>query len=126
MMIIDSSVWIALFNERDSQHDKAVSKSASFADVALPEYIFLETCTLLLSKAGRDVTEQFLAYVLDSADVAILHSSPEFFQATARLFRRPTNKKLSFVDVSLLVLAESHDIITFDKTLARAIESQRK
>ena len=126
MMIIDSSVWIALYNKADSQRAKAMCISATFADVALSEYVFLETCTLLLAKGGRDVAELFLAYVLDSADVIVLHSSPEFFQATARLFRHLTNKNLSFVDVSLLVLSESNNVITFDKALARAIAARKK
>ena len=126
MMIIDSSVWIALYNKADNQHAKAMSISATFANVALPEYVFLETCTLLLAKAGRDVAELFLAYALDSADVTVLHSSPEFFQATTSLFRHLTNKNLSFVDVSLLVLSESYEVITFDKALARAIAARKR
>ncbi len=128
MMVIDSSVWIALFNELDSQHQKAVGISASFAYVALPEYIALETCTLLLAKAGSVASEKFLAYALDSTEVTLLYSSPDFFQSAVRLFRhlsgKMSGKSLSFVDVSLLLLAQSHEVITFDKALSRAIKAR--
>ncbi len=126
MMVIDSNVWVALYDKADSQHVKAIDLSTSFVEVVFPEYVILETCTVLLTKAGKDVAEQFLAYILDSAEVTILYSSPEFFHATAQLFRLPTSKKLSFVDVSLLMLSEFHEVITFDKNLARVIEAQRK
>ena len=124
MTILDSSVFVALYNESDSQHQKAVRLSASISDIALSEYILLETCTLLLAKAGADVAERFLEYSLDSADVTILFSSPDFFRGTAHLFRRLKNKKLSFVDVSLLLLSKSHEVITFDRALEKAIKER--
>ena len=124
MMIVDSSVWVALYNEFDSQHRKALSFSTAFVDVAVAEYVLLETSTLLLSKAGVDVAEKFLEYSLNSAEVTVLYSSPEFLQETARLFRGLKNKRLSFVDISLLLLSESHEVVTFDKALQKAIQKQ--
>lgn len=126
MMIIDSSVWIALYDRADSQHTKAVDTTSAFVNVGLPEYVVLETSSILLLKAGKDVAEKFLSYVLDSSEVTILHSSPDFFHATVQLFRADPNKKLSFVDISLLLLSESQEVITFDRALTKAIESRRK
>jgi len=125
MMVLDSNVWIALYNESDSQHQRALRLSASFSNVAISEYVLLETCTLLLTKAGPAAAEKFLAYSLDSADVTILYSSPDFFHETAHFFRRLKNKKLSFVDVSLLMLSESHKVVTFDRALVNAIKARR-
>ena len=126
MMIIDSSVWIALYDRSDNQHARAVDKSGTSANVVLPEYVVLETSSILLLKAGKDVAEKFLSYALGSSEVTILHSSPEFFHATVQLFRLDSNKKLSFVDTSLLLLSELHEIVTFDRVLARAIQASRK
>ncbi len=124
MIVVDSSVWVALYNELDNQHQKAVGLSASLSDVALPEYVLLETCTLLLAKAGEDAAEKFLEYSLDSAEVTVLYSSPDFVQETVRLFRRLKNRKLSFVDISLLLLSQSHEVVTFDKALQKAIQKR--
>ena len=124
MMIVDSSVWVALYNELDSQHRKALSFSTAFVDVAITEYVLLETSTLLLTKAGVDAAEKFLEYSLDSAEITVLYSSPEFLQETAGLFRSLENRKLSFVDISLLLLSKSHEVVTFDKALQKAIQKR--
>lgn len=122
MIVVDSSVWIALYNELDSQHDKAKKLAISFSNVAIAEYVVLETCTILQNKAGIEAAEKFLAFALDNSDVTILHLSPEFFNKIAHTFRWLMHKKLSFVDISLLLLSESHEIVTFDKALTRTIK----
>ncbi|MEK9154153.1 MAG: PIN domain-containing protein [Patescibacteria group bacterium] len=125
MMILDSSVWVAFYNEADSQHAKAIRLSASFSDIALPEYILLETSTLLRSKAGDEIAERFLKYSLENAEVSVLYSSRELLHETALLFRRMKNTKLSFVDVALLHLSRTHEVITFDTALEKAIRRQK-
>lgn len=125
MMILDSSVWIALYNEADSQHAKAVRLAASFSDIALTEYVLLETATLLRAKAGDETAEYFLEYALDNADVAILYASRELFGDTVSLFRQMKGAKLSFVDASLLHLSDTHEVVTFDAALEKAIRRRQ-
>lgn len=125
-MILDSNVWIALYLEEDSQHKKALKLAPSFWQVAIPEYIILETCTILLLKAGKGVSEKFLDYVFDNREVTVLFSTRDFFQETVRVFREKNEKKLSATDASLLYLSNDHEVITFDKDLEKAIKKHAK
>lgn len=126
MMILDSNVWIALYLEEDSQHKKALKLAPSFRHVAIPEYVILETCTILLVKAGENASEKFLDYVFDNREVTVLFSTREFFQETIRVFRGENGKKLSAIDASLLYLSGEHEVITFDKDLEKAIKNHTK
>lgn len=122
MMIVDTSVWVALYDDTDSQHVKAVKAGNSFFRVVLTEYIILETSSLLLRKAGENMAEKFLEFALDNSEVTILYSSPEFFRIVSRLFRDLKERKLSFVDVSLLHLSRAYEIVTFDEALRKEIQ----
>ena len=125
-MILDSNVWIALYLEEDSQHKKALKLKPFFRQVAVPEYVILETCTILLAKAGESVSEKFLDYVFDNREVTVLFSTREFFQETIKAFRDKNGKKLSAIDTSLLYLSKEHEVITFDKDLEKAIKRYAK
>ncbi len=122
MVIIDSSVWVAFFNKNDSQHDKAKKIFNGLKlKVILPEYVFIEVSTILLMKAGKKIAEKFIEIAQDNSDVEIYLSNGDLFLDTVRLFKNSAQKKLSFVDISLLFLSESYKIITFDKNLQKAI-----
>ncbi len=122
MVIIDSSVWVAFFNENDSQHNKAKKVFNELkTKVILPEYIFMEVATILLIKAGKKIAVKFMEISQDNFDIEIYLSDEELFLNTAKLFKNSQKSKLSFVDVSLLFLSASCKIITFDKNLQKAI-----
>lgn len=125
MKIFDSNVWIAFFNKNDSQHVKAVRLMEREPSYTLTEYCALETASILSVKSGQNVASAFLDHINDNMDVTILYSSSQFFEETVRLFQSLDENKLSFVDVSLLLLSRDHEIITFDKALSRAIAAQR-
>ncbi|MCI0680109.1 PIN domain-containing protein, partial [bacterium] len=87
MMVVDSSVWVALFSENDSQHGKAVKVSALLSNVVLTEYVILETSSFLLRAVGKAEAKKFLEFALNNSEVAVLYSSPEFFADVSHLFR---------------------------------------
>jgi len=118
MKIIDSSIWIALFHERDSQNKKAkkVFSKITFP-VAVTEYIILETCTVLAAKASKEIANNFLTVVADNEDIRILLSNEKFFLRVIERFKNAPNKKLSFTDTSLLCLSRGYEVVTFDKRL---------
>ncbi len=125
-MILDSNVWIALYLEEDSQHKKALKLAPFFRHVAIPEYVILETCTILLIKAGGEISEKFLDYAFDNREITVLFSMRDFFQETIKIFREKNGKKLSTIDASLLYLSSEHEVITFDKDLQKAIKKHAK
>jgi len=127
MTVLDSSVWIALFNESDSQHAKADRIFQSLqSTIILPEYVLLEVCTILTQKAGKEVSHAFLATAFENEDVDLLVVDELFFYELIDKYRASKDEKLSFVDVALLSLASTYDVITFDQKLSRAIVGRKR
>lgn len=118
-IIIDSSVWIAYFNEDDSQHKKAEEVlNKQTKQLIVPEYILLEVVSVLRQKKKEVSIADFISIALKN----------DVFLPTGDLVIRVANhysdeiyKKLSFVDVALAVLSKKYDIITFDKELQKVI-----
>jgi len=125
MTIVDSSVWVAWFHEKDSQHEAAETRMEIIKDrgIMLTEYVIAEVCAVLVQRAGKGIADQFLLSVLDNESVEIVLSNPDFFQRVISEFRAHQDQKLSLVDISLLVLSESRgaSVLTFDRALEKAI-----
>ncbi len=119
MIILDSNVWIAFLNTDDSQHKKAIKVFGEIngKKVIMPEYIFLEICTILRLRTNKEVTDSFVRYILSNRDVDVLLSDKNLFGETIRLFLE--NKKISFIDTSLVALANTYKVISFDKQLVK-------
>lgn len=49
-IIFDTNVWIALFNENDAHHEKAKQLFLGSETIYIPEYVILETTTVLQLK----------------------------------------------------------------------------
>lgn len=122
MTILDSSVWIAFLLTDDSQHQKATRViRATRGDVVVPESVIGEICTVLSVRFKRkDIADQFIG-MLVGGNMEILYSDSSFFDAVLALYQRTTGHALSFTDVTLLHLAEEHDVVTFDASLRAAI-----
>lgn len=117
MIIIDSNVWIALFVEYDSNHQKAknILKKLNNQKVLITEYVILEAATVILNKINRKKASDFLEYVLNH-DKIELYKDEQLFTKTSQKFSELISD-LSFVDVSLLHLSGKYQVISFDKKL---------
>jgi predicted nucleic acid-binding protein len=123
MKILDSNIWIAFFNERDSQHEKAQKLMKSVkTPIAMPEYVIVETCNILLAKASKEDADSFLNFALDNEEVVLLLSNGNLFFETVSYFQKTTKRILSFVDISLLCLSKSYEIATFDRKLEKELK----
>jgi predicted nucleic acid-binding protein len=126
MTIFDSSVWVAFFNDKDSQYKKAreaVTLAGGFT--VIPEHIVAETASVLLARANKEYAEAFLEAITGNPSVKILLSEESLFWNTLTLFREKENKKLSFVDVSLLFLSSRYEVVSFDQELSKAIKKRK-
>ena len=125
-VILDSSVFIAYLNENDSQHKKAllIFKNLSVESILISEYVLLEVLTVIQNKVSKSQALKFKNFIIENFSDSILRSD-DFFGDTFDLFGENSGK-LSFVDVSLLVLSKKYEVITFDKNLKRAIGSYGK
>ena len=123
MVILDSNIWVAFFDEYDSTHQKAVNIFASMTEkVLITEYIILEAVTIISQKKNKGVANKFLEKISVSENIKVHSSSQEFLDEVVNFYLEKSNRSLSFVDYSLLFLSQKIQIITFDKKLKKEIE----
>lgn len=121
-VIVDSSVWIAYLDEDDSQHDKAEKVlGGQITPLLVPEYVLLEVVTVLRQKKRESILQQFLN---NATRTGVYLPAGNIGIEVASYYTDKKYKKLSFVDVGLLMLSKQYRIITFDKALKQAIETQ--
>ncbi|MBI4252569.1 PIN domain-containing protein [Candidatus Uhrbacteria bacterium] len=122
MTVFDSNVWIAAFHESDTLHCRAVEALREHKPpFGVPEYVLLEVATILAKKAGMVHAKRFVEMMFDNRDCTILITDELFCRSVARAYIKEGKAELSFVDMSLVVLAAHHQVITFDAHLARRL-----
>ena len=124
-IILDSNLWIAYFNENDSMHKSATEIFKKQKKIIIPEYIILETATILLLKANRKIAKMFIEIIFDNNDIEIIPSNNIFLFKTKNQFLENKTGKLSFVDCGLVELSKNYKIITFDKELQKSIDKKK-
>ena len=126
-VIFDSCFWIAYFNQNDTTHKKAtnlLSKHSS-STIIISEYVLLEISTVLKLQLGHTKAQATISALVQTETIEVLPSADYFFK-TLKLFLTSADSHLSFVDMSLLVLAKDFVIETFDKKLIQAIQNRKK
>ena len=124
MIILDSNIWIAYLNLNDINHSKAekIFEKINNQTITITEYIIIEVSTILLYKNSKKSANLFLKYIFDNQNIEILNSNFDLFLKFKKFFIKSKNKKLSFVDSSLLCLSSKNfQIKTFDQALRKAI-----
>jgi predicted nucleic acid-binding protein len=124
MTILDSTIWIALFLEKDSQHEKAktLCKTLEEKHIGVPEYVWLEVASVLSIKGDKTLANKFLQMIHSTTSLKPLFSDPLFAQRTSTFFIQSPHSTLSFVDHALLLLSKYAQIETFDRELQKAIQ----
>lgn len=122
-VIFDTNVWLGILIQKDSLHKKSIQLAHEYASWTkiVPEYIILETLTLLSRYTTTSEVRSTLQFFLESDTVEIL-PAVHSFDKTIHLIQTMNEKHLSFVDISLLALSRDYEIKTFDKKLAAAIK----
>lgn len=118
-VILDSNVFIAFYSRDDSLHDEALALLSELEDyeILVPYCVIQEVATILTYHFGKSLADCFIRDLEDSDNIfliqADLHSAMDFFLSQ--------KKKLSFIDFTLLHLAQLHQasLLTFDKQLHR-------
>ena len=124
ILIFDSSFLFALINKKDSLHNEALKFKYLMTEMRiLPDFIILEVATILRNKVSEEMSINFVNSFTDTEGVQI-KSFFEYFGNFCGEFTNLENKKLSFVDASLLALHKTgkYKIITFDKNLEQQIK----
>lgn len=114
--IIDSSVWVALFLDADTQHPKA---TRLFPVLALPIYVpycvIVEVATVLTYKHSKEQADGFLKYLDGNRDIVLIDDTLQ----DEMLFFRSLAQKISFTDAALIFLSKKLGVrlVTFDRQL---------
>ena len=122
--LVDSSVWIALFLDFDTQHKKAaLFFSGLRGKIYTPYCVVNETATVLAYKHSKQQADNFLTYMEHNSAVTLVGNNIE--EEIAH-YKSLTNK-ISFTDAALLLLSQKLDaeLVTFDKQLARATKGAK-
>ncbi len=115
--VIDSSVFVAFYYEHDKNHSDAL-KIMSDTDnktLIIHPYVIAETSTVLTYKLGNYVASGFLSDIANAHNVTI----PQINIKDDIDYFKNLNKKISFIDASLINLAKqtaSH-LVTFDRQM---------
>ena len=121
MILIDSSIWVSILKEDDSQHEKGVRiiESIDEKNITIFDYTYSETLTVLKQKSSLKTCFAFLK-LLEKMNLDVTVSDVPQIELANRLFFT-VNNKLSFVDCLLLATAKINNarLITFDKELEK-------
>ncbi len=121
MYLVDSSVWIALFWDNDTQHPKAVEaiKSIGDAQITMPYGVILETATVLARKQSKEQANKFVEYVRANPQINITTS---FASEDMGVFLDEQDQ-ISFVDALLkhLALRDGLVLVSFDRQLLNSL-----
>ena len=115
--IVDSSVFVAFYRDVDSQHADAVRVMQEVADYTLivHPYVIQETATVLAYRTSLKIAKEFLADILNAANVVIPAVDARY--DISRFM--DIKKKISFTDAALIELAKTAGVrvITFDREM---------
>lgn len=126
MIVLDSSFLIAYHNERDPHHAKALEAmrevaQGTFGPALLPEYVALETLTVLANRRGLDKAVEAGEALFAAREVELVPCSDVFLDAYAR-FKAQSAARLSVADAAIVVIAErrgARHVATFDEDFRR-------
>ena len=116
--LVDSSVWVALFLDFDTQHQKAVRTIQGVSGpIMMPYCVIAEVTAILAYKHSKPLADNFIAYIRDNRDIEVIHNDARDEMG----FYISIPHKISFVDAALIFLSRKLNarLITFDKQLER-------
>lgn len=128
MILLDSNVWIALFNKEDSLHGQASNDFTKIIErkeeIIVTDYVILEVATILQQRAGQEMANSFLEHVLSAEGILLINIDEMAFTQVVEFFKKDRHK-LSFVDASIVILNKNMGvkILTFDKDLTKEIKA---
>lgn len=116
--LLDSSVWIALFLDFDTQHKKAEQVfEALKGTLYVPYCVASEVITVLAYKHSKEQANNFVTFIENNRGILLFDDN---FRDELT-FYKPLGAKISFTDAALLFLSRKLEakLITFDKQLDR-------
>jgi len=131
ILFADSSAYIAYYNKRDRNHNKAISlvkriRSGEFGSVIIytSDYVFDEVVTtILILTRNKDLAIKIGEAIRSSRITKIVKVDNEIFQKAWDMFKKYRDKLWSFTDCTSFVIMRKMNIktaFTFDKHYKQA------
>lgn len=117
--VLDSSVWVALFLDGDTNNKKAEEIFKTIAGpIYIPYIVLAEVATVLTYRHSKSQADNFVRFLSGDARCVIMESRSS--EDSAAFLRSDT--KMSFADIAVIEYARSlgATLVTFDKQMKRA------
>lgn len=114
--LLDSSVWVALYLDFDSNHDKAIGIYENIkGKIAITNLVMEEVVTVLTYKHSREQSDNFIKFIISNSDIDFINY--DFNNVLS--FHLNHSHKISLTDSSLIFLSKKNNtkIYSFDKKL---------
>jgi predicted nucleic acid-binding protein len=119
MVMVDSVVWIAYKNKRDTWHNTAKILLPKIIEqkklIFITDYIVLEVVNFLLRKIDQKTALETFDMFLKTDKIKILHNDAVSFLATRNVMKK--YQGLSFTDANIIVNMKENnlkDLCTLD------------
>lgn len=123
-IFIDTSFIVALINERDQYHERAVELADQYDGQALivTDAVLLEVANALANRYKLEAI-QVIEDLLSSEDVEVVRLTTELFNKAFELYKNRLDKRWGLVDcISFVVMQNQnvHAALTFDQHFIQA------
>ena len=120
MIFVDTSFWVAVISERDTNHDEAVRLLERYGDdqLATSNHVCGETWTFLRRRYGHAAAVRFVDRIRRSPRVRVAFVSEQLEGQAWAWLRRRDEREYSFVDAASFALMRSlriREVLTFDQ-----------
>ncbi len=106
MVIVDTGFWLALANNRDRFHDKAINVLENLSESLITTWpVLTETCHLLLNQLGHPALENFL-HMFSQGAFSTFPLTDEHASRIEKLIKKYKDLPMDLADASLVILAE--------------------
>ena len=114
-LFADSGYWIALWNPRDSLHQRAmtVADSMGAADVVTTQMVLTEALDAMagMGQFRRRFAAQMVQALDDSPDVEIVPQTDAQFRAAVERYASRSDQRWSLTDCASFLVMEDRNII---------------
>lgn len=125
MIFLDTSFLFGYLVKDDPHHMVAVNLSSEIEDAAfITPDILKELVTVATYRISSDAAIKLFNAILDSESIKVIGEIENHINLTMEIFSSLGNHKLSYVDCSLIAVAQMLEcrVLTFDKELEKALQ----
>lgn len=108
----DAFYLLAVFNERDHAHDRAVGLASSLRGVRLltTTWVVMEFADAVCLRRSRSAGAAFIRHLREQPDLEIIPCDAELFEAGLRLYESRSDKDWSLTDCISFIVMERESV----------------